>query len=674
MALGLYVRTGVGGSNPAYEVRDLGYEVPAGASFKILTVETPTTPADGYGQFTAYQLRYSNDLYVAIKGHFLEYSNDGVTMLPASSYTPDTVILQNFVDDSVHFASLSADVITTADGYNLSDHLNNGSHKHIASSIDVQGTYDAIPGTPTDLESVISAINTALVSTAGFAFSIVHADSGTNPVADSSADTLNVFGSNGITTIGTAGTDTLTVSGLALLPRDGSRPLTGNLNFDGYTGTNVPTPTVASQIANKGYVDSVAAGLNFKDEVYAKSTVNVALTGLQTLDGVSVLDGYAVLLSNQTDATQNGIWIVHSGAWARRADADTSAEVRAGMYAFIEKGTLYADSGWVLATDNPIVLGTTPLSFVKFTGAGQIIAGDGMVKSNNTLDVVGTPNRITANPDSIDIAATYVGQASITTLGTIGTGTWQGSPIAPAFGGTGITTTPQDGYTLIGSGSGFSLSRITAGTAINVANSPGHITISHTQVGSGDLHTEYLKANGTRALTAPWTPGQTLTLNPATSTDAAVVLTPDSVAPTTNVVDGALTIVAGILYAYDAGRAKWLSVGRQFLTAGKSGLANDVSLRTHDSVVMSNTAWRALRNGTITGMFAQTVDTVSWTLEVRLNGLASPVATLAITTAAGGQSTSTDVNFAVGDTIELFANTTGNISNPLTGIEIAWRV
>jgi len=83
-------------------------------------------------------------------------------------------------------------------------------------------------------------------------------------------------------------------------------------------------------------------------------------------------------------------------------------------------------------------MGTTALPFTQFSGAGQVIAGTGMTKTGNTLNVNGTANRITANADDIDIASTYVGQTSITTLGTVATGTWNATIIGKAYGGTGV--------------------------------------------------------------------------------------------------------------------------------------------------------------------------------------------------------------------------------------------
>jgi hypothetical protein len=109
-------------------------------------------------------------------------------------------------------------------------------------------------------------------------------------------------------------------------------------------------------------------------------------------------------------------------------------------YVWVEQGTTQADTGWVVTSDQGGTLEVTAITWVQFSGAGQIIAGAGLTKTGNTLDVGGTANRITVNPDTVDIAANYVGQASITTLGTITTGVWNGSVVPVANGGTSGTT------------------------------------------------------------------------------------------------------------------------------------------------------------------------------------------------------------------------------------------
>ena len=215
---------------------------------------------------------------------------------------------------------------------------------------------------------------------------------------------------------------------------------TASVSLNSQKITNLATPTADTDAATKAYVDAARSGLDVKGSVRAATTANITLSGAQTIDGVSVIAGDRVLVKDQSTASTNGIYVAAASTWSRATDADVDAEVHAGMFTFVEEGTANADTGWVLTTNNPIVVGSTALAFAQFSGAGQITAGAGLTKTGNTIDAVGTANRITVNANSIDIASTYVGQTSITTLGTIATGVWNGTTIAVAKGGSGATT------------------------------------------------------------------------------------------------------------------------------------------------------------------------------------------------------------------------------------------
>lgn len=161
------------------------------------------------------------------------------------------------------------------------------------------------------------------------------------------------------------------------------------LDMQNQSIVNVATPVNPSDGVTKGYVDSVAQGLNAKQSVVASATGNVAnLAGTMTLDGAPVNIGDRVLLMFQTDARQNGIWVVQSGNWTRPADFANNAHA-ATTYVFVEEGTNYGDNGFVCNTDAPNdVIGTNNLAWTQFTGAGEIIPGSGITKSGNTVSVL----------------------------------------------------------------------------------------------------------------------------------------------------------------------------------------------------------------------------------------------------------------------------------------------
>lgn len=147
------------------------------------------------------------------------------------------------------------------------------------------------------------------------------------------------------------------------------------------------TPSSASHLTTKSYVDALVNGLDVKASVRVATTEDSDLSGLDTIDGVTVVAGDRILVKSQTDGTQNGIYVAAAGSWSRATDCDVSAEVTSGFFTFVSEGTANADSGWVLTTNDPITVGSTSLTFTQFSGAGQITAGIALTKTGNTLDV-----------------------------------------------------------------------------------------------------------------------------------------------------------------------------------------------------------------------------------------------------------------------------------------------
>jgi hypothetical protein len=253
--------------------------------------------------------------------------------------------------------------------------------------------------------------------------------------------------------------------------------MTGLLTLN--AGATVPTgqvisitdaPTAATSAANKAYVDSVAQGLDVKNSVRALSTTNLTLSGTQTVDGVALIAGDRILVTGQTTAANNGIYVVAAGAWTRAADADTSAKLTAGMFTFIEEGTTNADSGWVLTTNQPLTLGTTSLAFSQFSGAGSITAGTALSKSGNTLNVLSDGSTLGVNGSN----QLFVANSGITA-----------TQLATAVAGAGLQGGAGSALSVrINSNSGL-VSNLGAGTnelGINLASSNPSLQLSSNQL------------------------------------------------------------------------------------------------------------------------------------------------------------------------------------------------
>lgn len=140
--------------------------------------------------------------------------------------------------------------------------------------------------------------------------------------------------------------------------------------LDNVAITNLPAPSNGGDPATKAYADAIAQGLDLKQSARLAATgnVNVSNPGTSTFDGIPANNGDRIFLFNQSAGSQNGLYTFNGSgsAMTRTADADTSAKVTPGMWVIVEEGTAYQDTGWILTTNTPITLGTTPLSFVQF--------------------------------------------------------------------------------------------------------------------------------------------------------------------------------------------------------------------------------------------------------------------------------------------------------------------
>jgi hypothetical protein len=164
---------------------------------------------------------------------------------------------------------------------------------------------------------------------------------------------------------------------------------TADISFAGFKITSIATPTADTDAANKGYVDSVAQGLDTKASVVAATTTDGTLATAcadgQVVDGVTLATGNRILIKNQTDETANGIYVVAaSGAPARSADMNDGSEFPSA-YVFVEQGTVNADTGWTCTTNAPVTLGVTNITWTQFSGAGTYTANNGVVLTGSVF-------------------------------------------------------------------------------------------------------------------------------------------------------------------------------------------------------------------------------------------------------------------------------------------------
>ena len=251
--------------------------------------------------------------------------------------------------------SRARDAVSAGDGLNynsttgeFSAHLGNGLEiNNGAIRID-----DSVVATETDLADAISAHN---------------ASSGVHGV------TGNVVGT----------TDAQTLS---------NKSLGSNLDAGAYRITNLGAPDQSTDAATKAYVDSVSEGLHIHASAVAATTGNISISNDlmvgDLIDGVTLAATNRVLVKNQDTASENGIYVVQaSGAAIRAADFDQPSEVDGGDFIFVTGGNTNADTGWVQTSEAVVTIGTDPIYFTQFSGAGTFLAGNGLTLDGNTFEI-----------------------------------------------------------------------------------------------------------------------------------------------------------------------------------------------------------------------------------------------------------------------------------------------
>lgn len=145
---------------------------------------------------------------------------------------------------------------------------------------------------------------------------------------------------------------------------------TTSLDLNAQRITNLGAPVNSSDAARKADVDAAQAGLDFKASVKAMAASNVTtLSGTQTIDSVALNAGDRVLLAGQTNAVNNGLWLVNASSWTRPSDWTGSGTASGGAFVFVEQGGSYADTAWVCTTNGSITVGTTANNWTQFSSS-----------------------------------------------------------------------------------------------------------------------------------------------------------------------------------------------------------------------------------------------------------------------------------------------------------------
>ena len=237
-------------------------------------------------------------------------------------------------------------------------------------------------------------------------------------------------------------------------------------NISTTTGSISTTPSNASDIANKFYVDTVAQGLGPKAACQVATTANITLSGLQTIDGYTTLAGDRVLVKNQSSSQYNGIYIASASAWIRAVDMDVWSEVP-GAYTVILNGG-QADTGWVCTATQSGTINVTAMPWVQFSNVNTYFAGTGLTLSSNTFSITNTG--VTAGSygsASNTLSATVNAQGQLSALSA------QAISIAPSQINATIPNSGLTNSSITINGSAISL----GGSATITANTPNALTI-----------------------------------------------------------------------------------------------------------------------------------------------------------------------------------------------------
>lgn len=356
--------------------------------------------------------------------------------------------------------------------------------------------------------------------------------------------------------------------------------------------TGLSTPTNATDAANKAYVDSAAAGLTVKTPARGATTgANITLAGgaPTTLDGLTLVANDRILVKDQTDPKENGIYFVatlgsgSNGTWTRTTDADTGAELVQGTYIFITAGTTNGGSSWVMTTPDPVVIGSSNIIWFLYNQITNVPASaiTGQIITSQIANLAITTAQFAASITPVEIVASL--------------------PVTGNFAGRTVYLT-SDAQLYRYNGSAFT-------KAVPATDITG--TITSTQIADNSISTPKLQANSvaagniqTNAITAGKIAANAVTAG--TIAAGAVSTTELAVGGVTGtrIANGTIAtanIAAGAIVAslINVSQLTAISADMGTITAGSLTAAASVSVSSGSSAVLINSSGLTIAGGKV---------------------------------------------------------------------------
>lgn len=191
----------------------------------------------------------------------------------------------------------------------------------------------------------------------------------------------------------------------AVIQADGGQAFTADQPMGGFKLTNLGDGTNPADAVNKSQLDAAVAAIasgSAKNVVRLATTANITLSGTQTIDGVAGSADDRIFVKNQTAPEENGLYLMKAGAWVRTTDADTWSEL-VGAIVPIAEGTANHDTLWLITADQGGTLNTTAVTSVQLPGPSDVIAGAGLTRTGQTLDVVAADTSLTVGANNVAV-------------------------------------------------------------------------------------------------------------------------------------------------------------------------------------------------------------------------------------------------------------------------------